>query len=67
MATAPLLLTALQDLSPAVAEWVEQVRKLTTPDKVQWCDGSAAELARLKQTLERTGELKPVNKTTFPG
>src|SRR6188472_3414700 len=67
MATAPHSFTALQDLSPAVAEWVEQVRKLTTPDKVQWCDGSAAELARLKQTLEKSGELKKLNQTTFPG
>ena len=67
MATAPNLLTSLQDLSPAVATWVEEVRKLTTPDKIQWCDGSPAELARLKQTLEKTGELKQLNQTTFPG
>jgi phosphoenolpyruvate carboxykinase (GTP) len=67
MATAPHSFTALQDLSPAVAEWVEQVRKLTTPDKVQWCDGSPAELSRLKQALEKTGELKQLNQTTFPG
>jgi phosphoenolpyruvate carboxykinase (GTP) len=67
MATAPHSFTALQDLSPAVAEWVEQVRQLTTPDKVQWCDGSSAELARLKQALEKTGELKQLNQTTFPG
>jgi phosphoenolpyruvate carboxykinase (GTP) len=67
MATAPQSFTALQDLSPAVAGWVEEVRKLTTPDKVQWCDGSPAELARLKHALEKTGELKQLNQTTFPG
>ena len=67
MATAPHSFAALQDLSPAVAEWVDQVRKLTTPDRIQWCDGSAAELARLKQSLEKTGELKQLNPTTFPG
>ncbi len=67
MATAPHSFTALQDLSPAVAEWVEQVRRLTTPDKVQWCDGSPAELTRLKQGLEKTGELKQLNQSTFPG
>src|SRR6188474_2041738 len=67
MATAPHSFTALQDLSPAVAEWVEQVRQLTSPEKVQWCDGSPAELARLKQALEKTGELKQLNQTTFPG
>ena len=36
MATAPQSFTALPNLSPAVAEWVEQVRQLTTPDRVQW-------------------------------
>ncbi len=67
MATAPHSFTALPGLSPAVAEWVEQVRQLTTPDRVVWCDGSQAELARLKQGLEKSGELKQLNQTTFPG
>ena len=49
MATAPHSFAALPRLSPAVADWVESVRQLTTPDRVQWCDGSPAELARLKQ------------------
>jgi phosphoenolpyruvate carboxykinase (GTP) len=65
MATAPQFAT-LPLLSPAVADWVESVRQLTTPDNVQWCDGSAPELARLKQGLERTGELKQLNPHTFP-
>jgi phosphoenolpyruvate carboxykinase (GTP) len=67
MATAPQSFAALPDLSPAVTEWVESVRQLTTPDRVQWCDGSPAELARLKQTLEKSGELKRLNQATFPG
>jgi len=67
MATAPQSLLSLPEISPAVAEWVESIRKLTTPDKVQWCDGSPAELERLKQTLEKSGELKKLNQTTFPG
>ena len=67
MATAPQSLLSLPEISPAVADWVESVRKLTTPDKVQWCDGSPAELERLKQTLEKSGELKKLNQTTFPG
>jgi len=67
MATAPQSFTALENLAPDVAEWVEQVRQLTTPDRVQWCDGSSAELARLKQGLEKTGELKQLNPATFPG
>jgi phosphoenolpyruvate carboxykinase (GTP) len=67
MATAPQSFTALENLSPAVAEWVEQVRQLTTPDRVLWCDGSQAELTHLKQGLEKTGELKQLNQATFPG
>ena len=67
MATAPQSFAQLPELSPAVADWVESVRQLTTPDKVQWCDGSAAELGRLKQTLEKTSELKQLNQATFPG
>ena len=67
MATAPQSFASLPDISPAVADWVETVRQLTTPDKVHWCDGSAAELARLKQSLEKTGELKQLNQATFPG
>jgi phosphoenolpyruvate carboxykinase (GTP) len=67
MATAPQSFAALPLISPAVAAWVESVRELTTPDRVQWCDGSAAELARLKQDLEKSGELKQLNQKTFPG
>ncbi len=65
MATAPQFAT-LSSVSPAVADWVESVRQLTTPDRIHWCDGSAAELAQLKQGLERSGELKQLNPTTFP-
>src|SRR5262245_33326941 len=66
MATAPLTFAELPELSPAVTDWVESVRQLTTPDRVHWCDGSPAELNRLKQTLEKSGELKQLNPKTFP-
>src|SRR5262245_48396749 len=65
MATAPQFAN-LSSLAPAVADWVESVRQLTTPDKIQWCDGSAVELAQLKQGLEKSGELKQLNQATFP-
>src|ERR1044071_7516821 len=67
MATAPQAFIPLAQLSPAVAEWVEALRQHTTPDRVHGCDGCAAELARLKQQLEKSGELKQLNQTTFPG
>jgi phosphoenolpyruvate carboxykinase (GTP) len=50
MATAPEYAT-LPSLSAQVADWVESVRQLTTPDAVHWCDGTAAEMARLKLSL----------------
>ena len=67
MATAPHSFASLPEISPAVADWVESVRQLTLPDRIQWCDGSAAELTGLKQTLEKSAELKQLNRATFPG
>ena len=52
---------------PTIADWVEQVRHLTSPDRLVSCDGSTTELGRLKQQLKKTGELKQLNQTTFPG
>src|ERR1041384_8376762 len=67
MATAPQAFASLPSISPAVADWVESIRQLTTPDQVHWCDGSAAALARLKAGLEKSGELKQLNPQAFPG
>jgi phosphoenolpyruvate carboxykinase (GTP) len=45
---------------------VEQVRELTQPDQVYWCDGSRAEFQRLRRELIGKGELKELNQKTFP-
>jgi phosphoenolpyruvate carboxykinase (GTP) len=36
-------------------EWVEEVARLTTPDRIHWCDGSAEEYDELCQQLVDNG------------
>jgi phosphoenolpyruvate carboxykinase (GTP) len=67
MATAPDILTPLPRLSRAVADWVEEVRALTEPAAVVWCEGTDAERRRLTEQLVGSGELKALDSKTFPG
>jgi phosphoenolpyruvate carboxykinase (GTP) len=65
MATAPQHVT-LASLDHAVSAWVEEVAKLTQPQKVYWCDGSEAEFQSLKRELIAAKELLPLNQEAFP-
>jgi phosphoenolpyruvate carboxykinase (GTP) len=67
MATAPHLLTALADISPKVAAWVQGVSALTRPRAIHWCDGSEAEVREITARLVRDGELHKLNANEFPG
>lgn len=67
MATAANLLTPLDGLSRDVTDWVNAVSELTQPQKVQWCEGSQAELRDLTAQMVRKSELKPLNPEEFPG
>ena len=49
MATAALHVMSLAQLDRDVSAWVDEVAKLTQPDRIHWCDGSQAEY----QTIER--------------
>src|SRR5690606_42101568 len=66
MATAPSAFKPLPEISPEVADWVSEVARLTTPDRIHWFDGSPAEVARLRNELLAKKELLPLNEKTFP-
>ncbi|MEO7775505.1 MAG: phosphoenolpyruvate carboxykinase (GTP) [Steroidobacteraceae bacterium] len=66
MATAPSSFVSLSQLSASVADWVTEVAGLTKPDRIHWCDGSSAELARLRGELIARKELQPLSPQTFP-
>jgi phosphoenolpyruvate carboxykinase (GTP) len=67
MATAPHTLASLSDICRNVADWVAEVRELTRPDRVYWCDGSQIEFRRLRGELVARGELRELNQQTYPG
>ena len=67
MATAPHTLASVAEISKIVADWVGDVAALTRPERIHWCDGSAAEFQQLRADLARTGELRELNQASFPG
>jgi phosphoenolpyruvate carboxykinase (GTP) len=67
MATAPQHLTSLASLNRDVASWVDEVARLTKPDRIYWCDGSESEFQMLQRELVAKKELLPLNQTEFPG
>ena len=67
MATAPHHLTSLASMNRDVANWVDEVARLTTPDRIYWCDGSESEFQMLERELVAKKELLPLNQSEFPG
>src|SRR5271163_2030364 len=67
MATAPQHVTTLASMNHDVAAWVDEVAKLTQPQKIYWCDGSKAEFQRLERELIALKQLLPLHKGSFPG
>ncbi len=51
----------------ALLAWVESMAKLTKPDDVVWCDGSAEEKDRLTRQAVEAGVLMPLNQEKLPG
>ena len=51
----------------AVRQWVDQVRALTKPDRVVYCDGSDEERQGLVRECLQTGELIELDQGKMPG
>ncbi len=52
---------------PAIDQWVNEIRALTKPDRVVYCDGSAQERDELIAECLATGELIGLNQEKLPG
>ncbi len=51
----------------ALLAWVDDVARLTQPDRIHWCDGSAEENDSLIQQMLESGDLIKLNEDTHPG
>jgi len=51
----------------ALNRWVDEVARLTQPDRVHWCDGSDEEAAALRAQMLADGTLIELNQDTHPG
>ena len=53
-------------MSTPLEQWVDSVARLTRPAKIQWCDGSEQEAARIQEQLIREGQTNLLNSKTYP-
>ena len=51
----------------ALSDWVDEVARLTQPDRIQWCDGSEEEYQALIKEMLDDGTLIELNQETYPG
>jgi phosphoenolpyruvate carboxykinase (GTP) len=52
--------------NPHLRAWVEEMARLTKPDRIYWCDGSEAERKRLTDEAVAQGVLIPLNPEKRP-
>lgn len=50
----------------ALNRWVDDVARLTRPDRIHWCDGSDAEYRALLERMQQDGTLIALNPDTHP-
>jgi phosphoenolpyruvate carboxykinase (GTP) len=53
--------------NPHLLSWVDEMAKLTKPDRVVWCDGSEAEKKRLTEQAVAQRVLLPLDQKRWPG
>src|SRR5229473_7314748 len=50
-----------------LSNWVNEMARLTKPERVVWCDGSEQERRRLTEEAIAAGILLPLNQQKLPG
>ena len=65
--TADTVTTAAPTTNARLGHWVEEVARLTKPDRVQWCDGSVEEYERLCRRLVDAGTFERLSEARRPG
>src|SRR5687767_7017004 len=53
--------------NPHLLTWVDEMQKLTKPDRIVWVDGSDEEHARLTEVALREGVIERLNEDKLPG
>ena len=49
-----------------VIKWLDEMKELLTPDKIEWVDGSEAQIEALREEACKTGELYKLNQEKLP-
>jgi phosphoenolpyruvate carboxykinase (GTP) len=53
-------------LSTPLEKWVDQVARMTRPERILWCDGSDAQQQQFFDTMLREGRTLTLNPQTYP-